>query len=53
MQLPGIGIFGGQEAVINILVPYLRGKGFRVEAFWALTLHGEASYLAWPSKLSL
>jgi hypothetical protein len=38
-MLPGIGIFGS-DPVVKVLVPYLKGKGFRVEAIWAATLQG-------------
>ncbi|XP_038206361.1 glucose-fructose oxidoreductase domain-containing protein 1 [Zerene cesonia] len=36
-MLPGIGVFG-TGAVAKVLVPFLREKGFPVEAIWGVTL---------------
>ena len=36
-MLPGIGIFGTGNTV-KIIVPYLKQKGFKVEALWGRTL---------------
>jgi len=36
-MLPGIGIFGTGN-VVRIIVPFLRSKGFVVEALWGRTL---------------
>lgn len=36
-MLPGIGIFG-TGSVVRIIVPFLRSKGFVVEALWGRTL---------------
>ncbi|CAL4088922.1 unnamed protein product, partial [Meganyctiphanes norvegica] len=36
-MLPGIGLFGTGD-IVRALVPYLRVKGFRVEAVWGRTL---------------
>ena len=36
-MLPGIGLFGTSD-VVQALVPFLRTKGFRVEAIWGRTL---------------
>ena len=37
MMLPGIGVFGTGD-IVRSLVPFLRAKGFRVEAIWGRTL---------------
>lgn len=36
-MLPGIGVFG-TGAIAKVLVPFLREKGFPVEAIWGVTL---------------
>lgn len=36
-MLPGIGVFG-TGAVVKVLVPVLREKGFKIEALWGRTL---------------
>lgn len=36
-MLPGIGVFGTGD-IVRALVPFLRAKGFRVEAVWGRTL---------------
>lgn len=36
-MLPGIGIFGTGN-IVKIIVPYLKQKGFKVEAIWGRTL---------------
>ncbi|XP_028177999.1 glucose-fructose oxidoreductase domain-containing protein 1 [Ostrinia nubilalis] len=36
-MLPGIGVFG-TGAIAKVLVPFLREKGFSVEAIWGITL---------------
>lgn len=36
-MLPGIGIFGTGN-IVKIIVPYLKQKGFKVEAIWSRTL---------------
>ena len=36
-MLPGIGVFGTGD-IVRSLVPFLRAKGFRVEAIWGRTL---------------
>lgn len=36
-MLPGIGIFGTGN-IVKIIVPYLKQKGFKVEALWGRTL---------------
>lgn len=36
-MLPGIGVFGTGD-IVRALVPFLRTKGFRVEAIWGRTL---------------
>ncbi|XP_076030102.1 glucose-fructose oxidoreductase domain-containing protein 2 isoform X2 [Oratosquilla oratoria] len=36
-MLPGIGLFGTGD-IVRALVPFLRAKGFRVEAIWGRTL---------------
>ncbi|KAK4313658.1 hypothetical protein Pmani_015005 [Petrolisthes manimaculis] len=36
-MLPGIGVFGTGD-IVRALVPFLRAKGFRVEAIWGRTL---------------
>lgn len=35
-MLPGIGVFG-TAAEVNVLVPILRAKGFKIEAIWGRT----------------
>ncbi|XP_076246560.1 glucose-fructose oxidoreductase domain-containing protein 1 [Calliopsis andreniformis] len=37
MTLPGIGVFG-TGSIVRIIVPFLRKKGFRIEAIWGRTL---------------
>lgn len=37
-MLPGIGVFG-TGAIAKVLVPFLKEKGFAVEAIWGVTLH--------------
>lgn len=37
-MLPGIGVFGTGPTV-KVLVPFLREKGFKIEAIWSRTLH--------------
>lgn len=37
-MLPGIGVFGTGH-VVKVLVPFLREKGFKIEAIWSRTLH--------------
>lgn len=34
--LPGIGVFGAGR-VVRVVIPYLRSKGFKIEAIWAQT----------------
>ncbi|XP_046396730.1 glucose-fructose oxidoreductase domain-containing protein 2 isoform X1 [Ischnura elegans] len=36
-MLPGIGVFGTGN-VVKVIVPFLRAKGFKVEAIWGRTL---------------
>lgn len=36
-MLPGIGVFG-TGSVAKVLVPFLREKGFQIEAIWGITL---------------
>lgn len=36
-MLPGIGVFG-TGSVVKVIVPFLRSKGFKVEAIWGRTL---------------
>ncbi|XP_063222860.1 glucose-fructose oxidoreductase domain-containing protein 2 isoform X1 [Bacillus rossius redtenbacheri] len=36
-MLPGIGVFGTGN-VVKVIVPFLRDKGFKVEAIWGRTL---------------
>ena len=36
-MLPGIGIFISTGTVMQVLVPYLRAKGFKVDSVWAQT----------------
>lgn len=43
-MLPGIGVFG-TGAVAKVLVPFLREKGFKIEAIWGMTLQ-EAEHVA-------
>ncbi|XP_045517755.1 glucose-fructose oxidoreductase domain-containing protein 1 [Pieris brassicae] len=49
-MLPGIGVFG-TGAVAKVLVPFLREKGFPVEAIWGVTLQ-EAENAAKELKIS-
>ncbi|KAL6432528.1 hypothetical protein ACFW04_006832 [Cataglyphis niger] len=44
MTLPGIGVFG-TGSIVRIIIPFLREKGFRIEAIWGRTV-GEASKVA-------
>ncbi|GLH01613.1 hypothetical protein R5R35_001406 [Gryllus longicercus] len=37
-MLPGIGVFGTGN-VVRVIVPFLREKGFKVEALWGRTLN--------------
>lgn len=37
-MLPGIGVFGTGK-VIEVIVPFLRDKGFKVEAIWGRTMN--------------
>ncbi|XP_031370205.1 glucose-fructose oxidoreductase domain-containing protein 1 isoform X3 [Apis dorsata] len=37
MTLPGIGVFG-TGSIVRIIIPFLREKGFRIEAIWGRTL---------------
>lgn len=43
-MLPGIGVFG-TGPVVKVLVPFLREKGFKIEAIWSRTLQ-EAEAIA-------
>jgi len=43
-MLPGIGLFGTGN-IVRVIVPFLREKGFKVEAIWGRTL-AEASQVA-------
>ncbi|XP_012259995.2 glucose-fructose oxidoreductase domain-containing protein 2 [Athalia rosae] len=43
-MLPGIGLFGTGQ-VVRVIVPFLRAKGFKIEAVWGRTL-AEAAELA-------
>lgn len=43
-MLPGIGVFGTGPTV-KVLVPFLRERGFKIEAIWSRTLH-EAETIA-------
>lgn len=36
-MLPGIGVFG-TSSIVKIVVPFLREKGFKIEALWGRTL---------------
>ncbi|BES94334.1 Oxidoreductase family, NAD-Hypothetical protein Rossmann fold [Nesidiocoris tenuis] len=36
-MLPGIGVFG-TSSIVHIVVPFLREKGFKIEALWGRTL---------------
>uniref|UniRef100_A0A6V7KMC2 Gfo/Idh/MocA-like oxidoreductase N-terminal domain-containing protein n=3 Tax=Bracon brevicornis TaxID=1563983 RepID=A0A6V7KMC2_9HYME len=36
-MLPGIGLFG-TGSVVRVIVPFLREKGFKIEAVWGRTL---------------
>ncbi|KAF6210467.1 hypothetical protein GE061_013573 [Apolygus lucorum] len=36
-MLPGIGVFG-TSSIVRIVVPFLREKGFKIEALWGRTL---------------
>ncbi|RZF38040.1 hypothetical protein LSTR_LSTR006439 [Laodelphax striatellus] len=55
-MLPGIGVFGTSK-VVKVVVPFLREKGFKVEAIWGLALY-EAEEVAkeldipfWTNKI--
>lgn len=48
-MLPGIGVFG-TGSVAKVLVPFLREKGFAVEAIWGVTLQ-EAETVAKELKI--
>ncbi|KZC11315.1 PREDICTED: glucose-fructose oxidoreductase domain-containing protein 1 [Dufourea novaeangliae] len=37
MTLPGIGVFG-TGSIVRIIIPFLREKGFKIEAIWGHTL---------------
>lgn len=43
-MLPGIGVFGTGN-IVKIIIPFLREKGFKIEALWGRTI-AEASELA-------
>ncbi|KAK0182515.1 hypothetical protein PV327_000651 [Microctonus hyperodae] len=43
-MLPGIGLFG-TGSVVRVIVPFLREKGFKIEAVWGRTLN-EAEEIA-------
>lgn len=43
-MLPGIGVFGTSN-VVRVIIPFLREKGFKIEAIWGRTAN-EASELA-------
>ncbi|OXU28547.1 hypothetical protein TSAR_006144 [Trichomalopsis sarcophagae] len=43
-MLPGIGVFG-TGSVVRIFIPFLREKGFKIEAIWGRTI-AEASEVA-------
>lgn len=43
-MLPGIGLFG-TNSVVKVIVPFLREKGFKIEAIWGRTL-AEAAEIA-------
>lgn len=49
-SLPGIGIFGTNEAV-KVLVPILREKGFEIQAVWGKTIQ-EAENIARSLKIN-
>lgn len=44
MTLPGIGVFG-TGSIVRIIIPFLREKGFRIEAIWGRTI-AEVSEIA-------
>lgn len=48
-MLPGIGVFG-TGAIAKVLVPFLKDKGFSVEAIWGVTLQ-EAEAVAKDLKI--
>ncbi|KAK2580778.1 hypothetical protein KPH14_011513 [Odynerus spinipes] len=37
MTLPGIGVFG-TGSIVRVIIPFLREKGFKIEAIWGRTL---------------
>lgn len=37
MTLPGIGVFGTGD-IVRVIIPFLREKGFKIEAIWGRTL---------------
>ena len=43
-MLPGIGLFG-TSSIVRVIVPFLREKGFKIEAVWGRTL-AEAAAIA-------
>lgn len=43
-MLPGIGVFG-TGSVVRVFIPFLREKGFKIEAIWGRTI-AEASEIA-------
>lgn len=43
-MLPGVGIFGTGD-VVKIIIPFLRQKGFKIEAIWGRTV-SEAAEIA-------
>ncbi|XP_033209406.1 glucose-fructose oxidoreductase domain-containing protein 1 [Belonocnema kinseyi] len=43
-MLPGIGVFG-TGSIVKIIIPFLREKGFKIEAIWGRTI-AEASEVA-------
>lgn len=44
-MLPGIGVFG-TSSVVRVIVPFLRQKGFKIEAVWGRTLSEAAEVAA-------
>ena len=43
-MLPGIGVFG-TGSLVKVIIPFLREKGFKIEAIWGRTI-AEASVVA-------
>lgn len=43
-MLPGIGVFGTRN-IVRVIIPFLREKGFKIEAIWGRTIT-EASQVA-------